>query len=61
MKIINIILKLLSYMVSIGMALAILDCLGFHTVEEVMTVFMEVCLIVILIVAVLYVGWFWKE
>lgn len=61
MKIFNIILKLLSYMVSIGMALAILDCLGFHTVEEVMTVFMEVCLIVILIVAVLYVGWFWKE
>ncbi len=61
MKLINIILKLFSYMLSIVMAIAILDCLGFNTVEEVMTVFTEVCLIVILIVAVLYVGWFWKE
>lgn len=60
MKIFNIILKLFSFTVSIGISMAILDCLGFHTVEEVMTVFMEVCFMVIVVVAVLYIGWFWK-
>lgn len=61
MKIINVIMKLFSFMVSVGMTMAILDCLGFHTVEDVMTVFTEVCLMVIVVVAVLYIGWFWKE
>lgn len=61
MKIFNIILKLFSFMVSVAMAMAILDRLGFHTVEDATAVFMEVCLMVVVIVAVLYVGWFFKE
>lgn len=61
MKLINILMKIFSFTVSIGMTMAILDCLGFHTVEDVMTAFMEIGLMVSVVVAVLYVGWFWKD
>lgn len=61
MKIFNIILKLFSFTVSIGISMAILDCLGFHTVEDVMTAFTEIGCMATVVVAMLYVGWFWKE